>query len=53
MGVLRRRVRAGLARDQRVPAYHDAPPEAGGWGATVVVLKPRRRSEGPIRRGSL
>jgi hypothetical protein len=38
-GVLRQRVRALLARDRRVISYQDAPPEAGGWGATVVELR--------------
>ncbi|HVO84858.1 MAG TPA: Smr/MutS family protein [Syntrophobacteria bacterium] len=38
-GVLRRRVQALLARDHRVMRYQDAPPEAGGWGATVVELR--------------
>jgi Smr domain len=38
-GVLRQRVRALLARDPRVILYEDAPPEAGGWGATVVQLR--------------
>jgi hypothetical protein len=50
-GVLRRRVRALLAQDSRVAAYDDAPPDAGGWGATVVTLRLRpdeeRQSCGP------
>ncbi len=37
-GILRRRVRALLDRDPRVSAYGDAPPDAGGWGATVAHL---------------
>jgi hypothetical protein len=38
-GVLRHRVRALLAREPRIISYRDAPPEAGGWGATVVELR--------------
>jgi DNA-nicking Smr family endonuclease len=38
-GALRQRVRALLARDPRVISYEDAPPEAGGWGATLVELR--------------
>ena len=37
-GHLKKRVRALLDRHPRVTSYHDAPPEAGGWGATVVNL---------------
>ncbi len=39
-GVQRRIVRAVLARHPRVAAFHDAGPERGGWGATVVRLRP-------------
>ncbi len=38
-GVQRQAVRAALARNPLVEAYSDAPPEAGGWGATVVRLR--------------
>lgn len=38
IGVQRRTVRAILAADPRVAAFGDAPPEAGGWGATWVEL---------------
>ena len=38
-GVQRKTVRTLLARDPRVVSYEDAPLEAGGWGATVVVLE--------------
>ncbi|MFQ5669224.1 MAG: Smr/MutS family protein [Acidobacteriota bacterium] len=44
IGVQRHRVRAVLARHPDVIAYGDAPPERGGWGATVVRL--RRRVSG-------
>jgi DNA-nicking Smr family endonuclease len=37
-GVQRESIRALLARLPYVRAFHDAPPEAGGWGATIVVL---------------
>jgi len=33
-------VRAVLARTPFVLSFHDAPAEAGGWGATVVTLRP-------------
>jgi dsDNA-specific endonuclease/ATPase MutS2 len=39
IGVQRQIVRAVLARTPFVAAFGDAPPEAGGWGATVVRLK--------------
>ncbi|MCU0564898.1 MAG: Smr/MutS family protein [Desulfobacterales bacterium] len=38
-GVQKRRVQAALGRNRHVRAFADAPPEAGGWGATVVELK--------------
>jgi dsDNA-specific endonuclease/ATPase MutS2 len=37
-GVQRAVVQALLARHPRVVHFRDAPPERGGWGATVVVL---------------
>jgi DNA-nicking Smr family endonuclease len=39
IGAQRESVRAVLARRPEVEAFHDAPPEAGGWGATIVLLK--------------
>jgi len=39
IGVQRERVRAVLARTRFVAEFHDAPAEAGGWGATVVTLR--------------
>ena len=39
-GTLRRSVHALLDRDPRVARHHTAPPERGGWGATIVYLKP-------------
>lgn len=40
IGFQRERVRSILARTPFVDAYQDAPPEAGGWGATLVTFKP-------------
>jgi dsDNA-specific endonuclease/ATPase MutS2 len=39
-GVQRARIQQLLAADPRVVAFRDAPPEAGGWGATWVRLRP-------------
>lgn len=38
-GVQRARVRSLLERNLIVDRYWDAPPEAGGWGATLIALK--------------
>lgn len=38
-GVLKKRVQSLLKRHPLVVAIADAPPEAGGWGATIVNLK--------------
>ena len=38
IGVQRETVRAVLARTSFVISYGDAPPEAGGWGATIATL---------------
>jgi dsDNA-specific endonuclease/ATPase MutS2 len=40
IGVQREIVRAVLARTPFVESFSDAPAEAGGWGATVVNLRP-------------
>jgi len=39
IGVQRQIVRAMLARSPFVITYNDAPPEAGGCGATIVKLR--------------
>ena len=40
IGVQREMVRAVLARTAFVVSFADAPMEAGGWGATLVTLRP-------------
>lgn len=39
IGVQREIVRKTLARSPHVLGFGDAPPERGGWGATVVRLR--------------
>ena len=39
VGVQREAVRKILARTPFVEHFADAPPEAGGWGATIATLK--------------
>jgi len=38
-GIQRRIVRSILEKHPLVLSFKDAPPESGGWGSTVVVLK--------------
>ena len=38
-GIQRHVVRSLLENHPRVASFKDAPPESGGWGSTVVVLK--------------
>jgi dsDNA-specific endonuclease/ATPase MutS2 len=40
VGVQREAVRTVLARTPFVEHFADAPPEAGGWGATIARLSP-------------
>jgi DNA-nicking Smr family endonuclease len=39
IGFQREAVRELLARHPRVASFADAPPDRGGWGATVVLLE--------------
>jgi DNA-nicking Smr family endonuclease len=38
-GLLKKRVHELLKKNSMVKSFQDAPPEAGGWGATLVELK--------------
>ena len=38
-GILKKRVQGLLKKNSMVKSFQDAPPEAGGWGATLVELK--------------
>ena len=40
IGVQREIVRSVLSRTEFVVSFKDAPAEAGGWGATIVTLRP-------------
>lgn len=42
IGVQRGRIRALLATLDFVEAFEDADPTGGGWGSTVVLLRPVR-----------
>ena len=39
-GIQKRQVHKVLQKNPAVKSFKDAPPEAGGWGATLVELKP-------------
>ena len=41
-GVQKEVVRRVLSQHPRVTEYREAPPERGGWGATIVWLAPSR-----------
>jgi len=41
-GTLKKRVHSLLKKNPLVDAFRNAPPEAGGWGATLVELKKTR-----------
>ena len=49
IGVQREIVRSLLSRHPAVAAFFDAPPQRGGWGATVVRLHPPTRREPAVR----
>ncbi|MFP4475846.1 MAG: Smr/MutS family protein [Desulfatibacillaceae bacterium] len=38
-GAMRKTVFANLAKNPRVAEAHEAPPQAGGWGAVIARLK--------------
>ncbi len=38
-GKLKRRVKGILEKNDKVQSFRNAPPNAGGWGATLVDLK--------------
>jgi len=42
-GVQKKQVHRILKRHPLVKSFSDAPPEAGGWGATLVELRPLSR----------
>jgi dsDNA-specific endonuclease/ATPase MutS2 len=41
-GVQKQRVQDLLCRNPNVVSFRDAPPEAGGWGATIAFLSAAR-----------
>lgn len=45
IGAQREQVRSILSRTPYVLSYSDAPAEAGGWGATIVTLRPATLSD--------
>jgi len=45
-GVQRARIRQMLEGDPRVLRWKEAPPERGGWGATLVWLRGRAGEQG-------
>ena len=40
-GIQKKQVHRILQKNPRVKSFKDAPPEAGGWGATLVELMPQ------------
>jgi len=47
IGAQRAVVREVLARTPFVESFGDAPLEAGGWGATIVTLRPDAKGAAP------
>jgi dsDNA-specific endonuclease/ATPase MutS2 len=39
IGVQRKIVQKALQESPRIDSFSQAPPEAGGWGATIAILK--------------
>jgi DNA-nicking Smr family endonuclease len=46
-GIQKRRVQGILRKNPMVVHFCDAPPEAGGWGATLVTLRRGPKTEEP------
>jgi DNA-nicking Smr family endonuclease len=46
-GIQKRRVQGLLSKSPVVRCFKDAPPEAGGWGATLVELRPTNNDKAP------
>ena len=46
MGVQKKRVQKLLKNNPKVESFQDAPPEAGGWGATLVELNKKSELQG-------
>jgi hypothetical protein len=44
IGVQRDRVQKLLARHPLISGFHDAPPDRGGWGATIAYLKVQNKA---------
>ena len=40
-GIQKKRVQGILKKNPKVKSFSDAPPNAGGWGATLVELRSR------------
>ena len=47
IGLQRETVRRILTRTAFVASFQDAPAEAGGWGATVITLRPNENRAKP------
>ena len=45
-GVQKKRVQKLLKNNPKVESFQDAPPEAGGWGATLVELNKKSELQG-------
>ena len=45
IGAQRRTIRSTLSRHPRVRSFADASAEAGGWGATMVNLRPHPKPD--------